>query len=221
MKKYLGEKIVDILTPDFTTSTYDSKIAGKISIMGSFKKYFDYKMKLCGCGLPYIILEGSAEDYRKIITKAKELSKYQFDWYINRIIPHVEKMAEEKEGKIDIEYFKNMIQKDSVTQTRKGASGRKSYEVQVDYICGWFLNFFAYYKFFNKIQPFTEDKILVEQINNLANQMLIVPFTMEDINHKTTYLMKFKVGFAGCEQNDKKEVIPVQGWFVSPCTEEE
>ena len=30
-------------------------------------------MHLCGCGVPYIILEGTAEDYEKIIKKAKQL----------------------------------------------------------------------------------------------------------------------------------------------------
>ena len=33
MKKYLGEKLLDILTPDFSTSNYDSKIVCKISII--------------------------------------------------------------------------------------------------------------------------------------------------------------------------------------------
>lgn len=66
MKKYLGEELMEVLTPDFSTSTYDSKIVGKISIMGAFKKYFDYKMMLCGCGIPYILLEGTADDYKKI-----------------------------------------------------------------------------------------------------------------------------------------------------------
>ena len=28
--------------------------------------------------------------------------------------------------------------------------------------------------------------------------------------------MKYKVGFVGCDQNDKNEVFPVQGWFISP-----
>ena len=41
--------------------------------MGAFKKYFDYTMMLCGCGIPYIILEGTAQDYKEIISKAKEL----------------------------------------------------------------------------------------------------------------------------------------------------
>ena len=101
LKEFLGEKILDVLTPDFSTTTKDSSIVCKITIMSAFKKFFNYKMRICGCGIPYIILEGTEEDYKKIISKAKELRKYDFEWYIDRIIPHIQKMVEAKEGKID------------------------------------------------------------------------------------------------------------------------
>ena len=223
MKKYLGEKLLDILTPNFSTSNYDSKIVCKISIMGAFKKYFQYKMKLIGCGIPYIILEGTAQDYKKIISKANELEKYKFDWYINRIIPHLEKMVEAKEGKIDVNYFKNIIQKKEVTETEYGPSGMREYEVKHDYISGWFLNFFAYSKRYSdgKYIKFEKDTIKVEDFDSLANQMLIVPFTIEDEVHGKTYEMKYKVGFVGCDQNENKQVFPIQGWIVSPSTKEE
>ena len=71
MKKFLGEELVNLLTPNFSTTTDDTKIVGKISIMGAFKKYFSYVMGLCGCG--------TADDYKKIISKAKQLSKYDFN----------------------------------------------------------------------------------------------------------------------------------------------
>ena len=61
----------------------------------------------------------------------------------------------------------------------------------------------------------------VKEFNKLANQMLVVPFTIEDRVHNKNYLMKYKVGFVGCDQNEKHEVTPVQGWFVSPSTQEE
>ena len=86
MKKYLGEEIVEDLTPDFSTTDNESKIVGKLSIMSSFKKYFNYGMfKYIICGCPYIILEGTTEDYEKIIEKGEKLSKYGFEWYIKRI----------------------------------------------------------------------------------------------------------------------------------------
>ena len=224
MKKYLGEKLVDILTPNFSTSTYDSKIIGKISIMGAFKKYFDYEMMLCGCGTPYIILEGTAQDYKEIINKAKELCKYEFGWYINRIIPHIEKMVQAKEGKIDMDYFKNMIQKKEVIEQEYGPSGMFPQDVKYDYLSGWFLNFFAYYDKSDRrgnVKRFEGDSIKVKDFKKLANQMLVVPFTIVDLVHKKEYLMKYKVGFVGCDQNEKYEVSPVQGWFVSPSTKEE
>ena len=203
MKKYLGENILNTLTPNFSTTTYDYSIVCKISIMGAFKKYFDYTMKLCGCGIPYLILEGTAEDYQKIISKAKELSKYKFEWYINKIIPHIEKMVEAKQGKIDVDYFKNMIQ------------------YKVDHLSGWFLNFFAYItNGEGPYRPFEGDNLSVLDFKKLPNQRLTVPFKIIDVNNKE-YKMKYKVGFIGCNKNKNNEVYPVAGWIVSPNIKEE
>ena len=224
MKEFLGEEILDILTPNFTTSNYDSSIICKLSIMGAFKKYFDYTMNICGCGIPYIILEGTSEDYKKIMSKAKELSKYQFEWYINRIIPHIQKMIDAKEGKIDIDFFKNIIQKKEIIENIYKPSGFKPTEAKVDYISGWFLSFFAYLniKDYNgNIKTFTSDSIKVKNFKKLANQMLIVPFKMKIEIPSQVKLMKYKVGFIGCDKNEKNEVYPVQGWIVSESTEED
>jgi len=102
MIEYLGEELIDTLTPNFTTTDDNSLIIFKISIMGAFKQYFEYKMELEGCGIPYIILEGTAEDYKKIISKLMKLKKYEFDWYIDKVAPHLIKMYEAKDGKIDL-----------------------------------------------------------------------------------------------------------------------
>ena len=223
MIDYLGVQILNILTPNFSTTTYDSEIICKISIMGAFKKYFDYTMEICGCGIPYIILEGEAEDYKKIKLKAEKLKKYKFDWYIDRIIPHIQKMIDAKEGKIDVDFFKNIIQKKEVTEIRHRPS-RGEYGVKVDHICGWFLQFFAYLNkedFSGKVKAFTECSLKVEDFKDLANQMLIVPFKIIEAPTKKEYLMKYKVGFVGCDQNENNEIIPIKGWIVSPSTKDE
>ena len=223
MKKFLGEELVNLLTPNFSTTTNDTKIVGKISIMGAFKKYFEYQMNLCGCGMPYIILEGTADDYKEIISKAKQLSKYEFDWYINRILPHIEKMVEAKEGKIDVDYFKNMIQKREQTEKVWGLSGIYRGEFQFDYISGWILDFFAYLNtkdMIGRVDRFESKEVKVNRFKDFANQMLVVPFNLTDASGNE-HSLKYKVGFFGCEQNKKKEVSPVQGWFVSPLTDED
>ena len=64
IKNVLGNELIDILTPNFTTTDRNSTIICKISVMSAFKKYFEYKMNIGMfiCGIPYIILEGSDND---------------------------------------------------------------------------------------------------------------------------------------------------------------
>ena len=152
---------------------------------------------------------------KKIKEKAKNLSKYEFSWYIDRIIPHIDKMIEAKNGNIDNNYFKDIIQKNEVTDYVSDCPRPR--EVKVDNITGWILDFFAYKKTFGgKVERFSTRSLKVEDFEDMAGQMLIVPFTI--IEHITgkSYEMKYNVGFIGCDQNEKNEVIPVQGWIVSP-----
>ena len=189
--------------------------------MGSFKKYFDYGMLLCGCGLPYLILEGTAEDYKKILAKAKKLHKYDFGWYVDRILPIIQKFIDAKEGNIDVDFFKNKVQENTITEAMYGSSGIYRGSIQVPGIKGWILKFFAYYNSGERMEGrFDGEEIKIKDFKDLANQMLIVPFTIVDINEKE-YLMKYSVGFIGCDKNEKNEVFPVSGWIVSPSTEEE
>ena len=57
MKKYLGNSLIETLTPNFTTTTKDSETICKITIMGAFKKFFEYQFAIVGCGIPYIIFK--------------------------------------------------------------------------------------------------------------------------------------------------------------------
>ena len=130
-------------------------------------------------------------------------------------------MVEAKEGKIDIDYFKNMIQKDQITVMKRRSSGFGLKEGKVDVICGWILNFFAYLNKNGEIIPFNENSIKVEDFKYLADQMLIVPFHVKIEETGEEKDMKYKVGFVGCDTNENKEIYPVQGWIISPSTQEE
>ena len=197
LEQYLSKELLDVLTPNFTTTTYDSLIIFKISIMGVFEKYFNYKMKTAICGIPYIILEGNAEDYKKIKSKAEKLSKYEFDWYINPIIPHINKMIEAKEGKIDNNYFKNIVQKKEDSDIeRRGCFFKR---IKTESIYGWIINFFGDF-----------ESIRVSRFDKLDSQMLSVPIKLNN-----NIDLEYKVGFIGCGKNERNEIFPVQGWILS------
>ena len=215
LKKYIGNEVIEYLTPDFTTTDINTKLVCQMSIMDTFKKYFDYDFDEIACGIPYIILEGEAEDYRKIILKAKNLSKYNFGWYIDRIIPIIQKMVDAKEGKVDIDFFKNIILKEEGIKEKE--ENCCLYKYKINYINGWIVKFFGYIKGDDdNLYLFSEDKIDGEEINNLPSQILNVPFTIKNLVNKSKKEMKFEAGIFGCNQNEKKEVSLAIGWLVSP-----
>ena len=214
LKKYLGNEILENLTPDFTTTDINTKLVCQISIMDSFKQYFDYSFNQINCGIPYIILEGEAEDYKKLILKAKNLVKYDFGWYIDRITPIIQKMVEAKEGNIDINFFKNIILKEEAIENR--FKHCCNYKYKINYINGWIVKFFGYIKIDKRLYQISGDKIDGEAINNLPSQILNVPFTIKNEEDQSEIKMKFEAGIFGCEQNDKKEVSLGIGWLVSP-----
>ena len=227
LKEYLGKEIIDNLTPDFTTTDINMKFVCQISIMDSFKNYFNYIFDNCECGIPYIILEGEAEDYKKIISKAKNLCKYDFDWYIKRIIPIIQKMVDAKEGKIDIDFFKNIILKNEIKEKNKKYGNPciiRKYKEEIweiykkKYIDGWILKFFGYIKDEDgKLSYFSGNKIEGDEINNLPNQILNVPFKLIEKNGEIKDMI-IEAGIFGCIQNEKKEVSLGIGWLVKPST---
>lgn len=84
--KYTGQKIIDVLTPTFTTTTIISRCVAQMSIMKIMDSYFTYTF--CGgCGLPYVTIEGSLEDWQKIVMKLEELRKYKIEWWVDKLIP--------------------------------------------------------------------------------------------------------------------------------------
>ena len=79
---------------------------------------------------------------------------------------------------------------------------------------------FRLFSYDNNRKRLSDKSLEVSKLSHLASQIITVPFTIiEEITGKK-YNMKYKVGFFGCDQNEKNEVFPVQGWIVSDCTEE-
>ena len=64
--EYLAKKLVETLSPNFSTTSNDTTITYKISIVAVFNKCFDNKISrnILYC-IPYIILEGTTEYYEK------------------------------------------------------------------------------------------------------------------------------------------------------------
>ena len=180
----IGDELINILTPNFTTSTNRTIIAGKVSIMSTFKPYFHYGGIMRRCGIPYILLEGKLEDWEKILQKLNHLSKFldekkksiedyklnfKLSYFIkngfnvDKIKKNIEEIIKTKKGNINIDFWKNIIMETNVTSYEE--VGVYEYvEVQKRVIRGWICDFYP-----------TMKRDVEKNSNDLVDEILEVP----------------------------------------------
>ena len=163
----IGKEITDILTPNFSTSTNETIIAGKASIMSTFKMFFDFYFGMASCGIPYIILEGNLNDWEKILEKLKYLSKYDFD--INLIEKDIIEIINTKKGKINLDFWSKIIMKTREKTEEHMPCSIFSTTVERDFITGWILHFF------------NEEKVKKNKLNKLIKEIVEAEVNLEDL----------------------------------------
>lgn len=200
-----GKSIIEILTPNFSTTTPVSLSVGQISIMSALKHYFKYKVLMGGCGLPYVTIEGSIEDWQKINQKLEDLKKYKLEFWIDKLIPIINKIIETKKGNIDKEFWLRMIKiKDDNGMYDPG------------FVDGWFTNFFPY----NDNGEYTDGRIYTRV--RMPSEMLAVPFELkildfegQDESEVEPIKCEFLAGFVGMTQDEKTfSMKPEIGWII-------
>ena len=201
---FTGEELIENLSADFTTTTPTSLIAGQITIMESMKEFFKYKVVMIGCGIPEVTIEGTVEDWEKILNRLDYLSQYELGWWTSELKPVIQKIIDTKKGTFDKDFWMNMIKYHEM-----GLYG--SY----DGVDGWLLKFYPY-KRDGERSDFKEIKGTWDLPSEIAN----VPFEFEvqdeARNVVATYNMEFWAGFMGITQNKNTfSVKPEIGWAVN------
>jgi hypothetical protein len=156
----VGSQLVDALTPNFSTTTNESLIAGKVSLMSAFKRYFRYHGSMLVCGIPYILLEGTLEDWEKILEKLKFLSKYEFS--NKKMEKDIEEIINTKKGKINLDFWRKIImeiKKEDGDWKGCGSEGE-------DKITGWIYDFYL-----NLGDVISRDSYLPEEVLEASIQI--------------------------------------------------
>ena len=84
---HVGQETIDNLECNFSTTTPAAQVTSQVSLMSAMKQYFTYKLRMLGCGISTINLEGSIQDWEKIKTKLEFLTKKGLEWYTKHLIP--------------------------------------------------------------------------------------------------------------------------------------
>lgn len=198
--KYTGQKYIKNLRSDFSTSTADTRIVSEIILMESVKAYFDYRVIRMGCGISKVTVEGSVEDWQKILKKLDYIETFDLKWWTDELRPIIHGILNTKKGNINKVFWSNMVQH---------RESNKPYTPKVT-IEGWITRFF----------PFSNEnerrKIYeIGDINKIALEYVKVPFVLEDRLSGVNYNMEFWAGLFGTEQDMNNYALkPVIGWAI-------
>lgn len=218
IKVCAGEKMINLLTPTFTTTTPTIQASSQVAIMSCFKNYFKFIRFYGGCGFPYINLQGTLNDYEQLKNKVEQLKGFDIDDWINELIIIVDKIIETKKGNIDTDFWKNMIVNKETIEPR--GSGELT---KVNNVDGWLLNFYPYFKLddaFEKCEKLVKrtdfNKPLdVNRLNNLPEELIEVPLILlHKLTGQQTELY-VKTGILGMIQDKNGLIKPEIGCFIS------
>ncbi|XP_024544605.1 uncharacterized protein LOC112351277 [Selaginella moellendorffii] len=119
------EKVCDWILPSFSTTTKNDVVVGSVVLMATFKSYFEYRFRLC-CGIPYVTLLGTTEDWEEIDRRVDELEKYGSECQKWRVMLKkiTAQFVESSKGNADTDFWNRICHRIG------GGSGPR-------YISGW------------------------------------------------------------------------------------
>jgi hypothetical protein len=202
ISSFTGEDLVNTLTSDFTTTTPVSRVASQITVMEAMKSYFEFVVLRVGCGIPEITLEGTPNDWQKVLDKSEHLRKYELDWWIDELNPILKEFVKASKGQIDKDFWQTIFKYHS--QKKYGAP---------NIIDGWIVKFYPYDKDGkrnNLKEIIGTDKLPKEIVKVDLNY----EFVHENGETEITPL-ELWAGFVGLQQNPATFALkPEIGWMI-------
>ncbi len=122
-KNLVDGEVKTWILPDFSTTTPDDLVTTGVVFMAAMKKYFTYKFCLC-CGIPYITLDGTLEDWKNIETRIQKLKDYDLGDWLSLLQPIIAQFVRAKAGDVDVGFWNR------ICNERGGGSGPT-------YLSGW------------------------------------------------------------------------------------
>jgi hypothetical protein len=199
--EHTGEELINTLTSDFSTTTAIEKVASEITIMEAMEPYFEYVVIYMVCGIPEITLQGTTEDWQKILNKTRKLGKYDLKWWTNELEPILKEFVKASKGDIDKKFWRNMFKYHS--QKQYGAP---------KIIDGWIVKFFPYDKDGkrNNLNKLIGGGSLPEEMVKVD-----LKYIKTDGVHTEETMLELWAGFIGLEQNPITFALtPKISWMI-------
>lgn len=203
--------IADMMRADFSTTGKTERIASQITLMSSVKRYFEYVSYYIVCGIPSITIEGTPDDWKKVIEKTEILRNYDLGWWVDNLTPILNEFVAAAEGKANRAFWQNIVMKLRPDEMRELGCMAGLSDEEPTYVDGWFL----------KLMPFNKKGRTPRKVSCETNQMLpnvaSAPFTYKVLDNLGNTIsstpMNMVAGLVGVDVN-ANVMRPRIGWMV-------
>lgn len=172
--------------------------------MDIMKHYFKYTMWLA-CGIPSVTLHGTSDDWERLLEKARALDALDIglDWWLETMIPVLEKLLETYKGHVDEDWWSRVMSK----YERYGSGGGAGTIVY----SGWICAFFPYDLRGDVVRRrWNENEMKEEQVPKGLSEC---PFKIDDNGRESDNVL-IAGSCAVCLTEDGLGVQPCIGWMV-------
>ncbi|MEM6297698.1 MAG: DUF4419 domain-containing protein, partial [Bacteroidota bacterium] len=197
-----------LFTSVFSTSTPTNKTVTQITMLQAFEKQFIEYTTESGCGIPYITLTGTVEDWQKLKQKANALRPITPKGWVDELNPVFDEFIRARQGKPNQAFWQRFY---------KSASTYGKFSMT-----GWVIKFFPYTKSlkstsYDSLLGMTKAEIVYPPNPYLYDEDYLIsdltfsdfPKSLTKIDLKWTdyfegkaYPMQLIGGFMGATQND-------------------
>ena len=208
IERYTQGDIGKTITANFSTTGLTERVASQITLMDAMKSYFEYVVVYIACGIPSITLQGTPDDWRKVMDKTRRLSAYGLEEWTKSLDNVLRQILATAEGRPNPLFWKSMVKQYRPDEMQGGACDmRKPTELD-----GWLL------KLFPDENGKTLDK--VAHTKEMESEMVRTPFKYQMIDPETGMLlnewpMELWAGFIGAQEDRETNMVtPKIGWMV-------
>ena len=208
IERYSQGDIGKTITANFSTTGLTERVASQITLMDAMKSYFEYVVVYIACGIPSITLQGTPDDWQKVMDKTRRLSAYGLEEWTKSLDNVLRQILATAEGRPNPLFWKSMVKTYRPDEMQGGACDmRKPTELD-----GWLL------KLFPDENGKTLDK--VAHTKEMESEMVRTPFKYQMIDPETGMLlnewpMELWAGFIGAQEDRETNLVtPKIGWMV-------
>jgi hypothetical protein len=107
IREHLGPETHDLLLPAFSTTGPAERAATQVVLLDAVQSYFSYGFRTL-CGIPQIVLEGTAADWQAVADRTRTLGRFGLQWWTEPLADVLAEFLAAAQGNVRGDFWRSI-----------------------------------------------------------------------------------------------------------------